>query len=280
MTSEEFRQDLHLYIDDIYDKCQNMKNVFEEIFMEFHRICKKNSITYYAAFGTLLGIKRDNSFIIPWDDDCDVLLPIIQRDALHIALEKDLGNDFFFSSPEKDPNYDLLMLRIGKKGYDLEVFHLDVFYLIGAPKNENEQKMMRESVGKLFRLHNEKMAVKSQKVFALYRGKKYIALTVLKQKIWYYFTDTIRQYDKICKKYSYTSADYYIVIGGGAECFPKTIFEPRQEISINGISCFAPYDPELFLKIRYGNYSAFASINERFREFYYNFLSENAAKSE
>ena len=50
------------------------------------RVCREHGLTYYLAYGTLLGAVRHGGFV-PWDDDVDVMMPRADHDRLAVALE-------------------------------------------------------------------------------------------------------------------------------------------------------------------------------------------------
>ncbi len=82
-----------------------------EIFNEFYKICKKNNIRIFLAFGTALGAIRHNGFI-PWDDDIDIFIFEEDRKRLREICIKDLPPNFFYQSVETDPEYRLAIDRI------------------------------------------------------------------------------------------------------------------------------------------------------------------------
>ncbi|MCC8050518.1 MAG: LicD family protein [Clostridiales bacterium] len=52
---------------------EDLKLIELDIMKKIHKICTKNGLQYYLAFGSLIGAVRHNGFI-PWDDDIDIYM--------------------------------------------------------------------------------------------------------------------------------------------------------------------------------------------------------------
>ena len=74
------------------------------ILVEVDRICRRHSIGYWLASGTLLGAMRHDGFI-PWDDDVDIEL--MRDDYLRLMeiLPDELPTDMALQTSTTDPNY-------------------------------------------------------------------------------------------------------------------------------------------------------------------------------
>jgi len=89
---------------------------------EIHRVCVKNDIPYALIAGSALGIVNYKGFI-PWDDDIDVCVERKDWKRFIEALNKDLGDDFYFQCFENDKKFNTIAgpsMKVRKKNTFIE----------------------------------------------------------------------------------------------------------------------------------------------------------------
>ncbi|MCI9250381.1 MAG: LicD family protein [Lachnospiraceae bacterium] len=154
MTIEEFYQEVVNSplcpdnFDAIYKEFRLYQRDAIRTLNEFHRICEKHNIRYILGYGSLLGAVRDHGQV-PWDYDVDVYIPYEERERLLSALDKELGNDYYYECPENCRNFPSFMIRMSPKEYDTEAVHVDIFYIIGAPDEKTELYLFSERMKQL-----------------------------------------------------------------------------------------------------------------------------------
>ena len=88
----------------MYDDIQPLHEKQYEILKELKRVCDENGLTYFLAYGTLIGAVRHKGFI-PWDDDIDTGMPLSDYRKLQDLFITGAFNDrFFLQSPITDPD--------------------------------------------------------------------------------------------------------------------------------------------------------------------------------
>lgn len=112
-----------------------------ELLLKIDEICKENNLEYYLAYGTLLGAIRHKGFI-PWDTDIDIMVKISHYDKFCKILNKKLPKKMYLFQRENDSSYENLFARVGLRKKAHHKLHIDIFPIVGAPKNELMQKII------------------------------------------------------------------------------------------------------------------------------------------
>ena len=69
---------------------EELQKIELEILKYIDKVCKENNLTYFLAYGTLIGAIRHKGFI-PWDDDVDIQMPRDDYNKLCDILKEENG---------------------------------------------------------------------------------------------------------------------------------------------------------------------------------------------
>lgn len=132
-----------------------------DLLSEFIRVCKKNSLRFFADGGTMLGAVR-HSGMIPWDDDIDLTMPRHDYEILCKIASKEFVQPYFWQTEETDPTSrrghaqlrNMLTTGILENErnnglcFNQGIF-IDIFPLDSIPDDLNQRKEFLEKLTKI-----------------------------------------------------------------------------------------------------------------------------------
>lgn len=115
-----------------------MKSILMDILKHIDEFCTKEGITYYAAYGTMLGAVRHNGFI-PWDDDIDLVMKRNDYERFIQLFPSDRELDICITNVSIDPEYPYTYSKVYdtrskmreylykkyKMGVNIDIFPID-----------------------------------------------------------------------------------------------------------------------------------------------------------
>lgn len=225
---------------------EEVKKIQVEMLVDFDSFCRKNNITYFLAYGTLLGAIRHKGYI-PWDDDIDVMVP---RPEIEKLVKSYHSDKYAIIDTDNDSLYEFPYPRMVskntflKKGFFARTYgvFIDIYPIDAFPASEEGIQKYRDDLEKVRKVRAFWIRLRN-KVF------KYLPIS------WFPF---VREYTKKHREV-FRSIPYHtscLVHACNASNTPlnKYIFEDRVEVEFEGNSFFAPVGWDEFLKNSYGDY--------------------------
>lgn len=263
MNSDQFRQEIHEYVDNVYNTFLEKREVLVELLMLFRNVCEKNNIQYYLCFGSMIGAVRDQG-LIPWDSDIDVCIKVTDAEKLCAALKKDLPEGYYYKSVFEDTEYSLFMTRIYKDGYDTSAYNLDIYYVFGGPDDMNACSALAKEIKKLHYARHTKYQVPKRENY--YSKYSYILKRIRHMK--YAFTSyksTYKKYMKYIHQYDMEKSKYVILLND-THAIPREAFESPVTVNMLGLEWPIPCGYDRILTDDYKDYMKYYPIKNRFDE--------------
>lgn len=253
---------------------QELKKICLNILKYIDEICRKNKISYFIGFGTLIGAIRHKGFI-PWDDDIDVCM--FREDYKKFIKIMEKQNKYQLICPETDDCYYWTFARVSDKSTKLvlkglpEVNNLgvfvDVFPIDNAPPSSEVNEWLEYYIKidkKVKRTVPHSRKYKNQNIKTiLSRVKNYpFRLIYCEKNFKKYREELIAHITKYnnseSKKCIISSTPYNI-----KAIFNKKDFLSTIEMEFEGIKVLAPIGYDNILKQLYGDYMKLPPIEKR-----------------
>lgn len=249
-----------------------------DILLEFDRLCRDRGLTYYLAYGTLLGAVRHGGFI-PWDDDIDVLMPRADYERLVEEFPKACAVAHYRLVSPEDPISRHSFIKImdtrtvkiesnmdytpGALGIDMDVFPLD-----GQPEGESDHRVWYEKLQRCYRMADFPVRKtyggrKKRWPLALinFLGGKRRWLGIAIKGFWQ------RRALRLHRQYPYGSSSWVGMVehcfGCEKQRYPRQLFEETTLLEFEGHLFPAPAQYDEVLRICYGDYMTPPPESER-----------------
>lgn len=260
-------------------KLEEIHEANYELLKAVDKLCKKIGVTYYLAYGTLLGAVRHKNFI-PWDDDVDIWMKRDDYTKLfdYMSYHKEELYPIYFCSRIYTKNYEYGINRITNLMYkyvdtrthiesQYGIF-IDVYPLDAVADSYNKFRKLYKRVDHLNTMYILYLQDKSysgnfvgglikrianRMLLVIFKSQTNIANYIEKK------TNEIisNNYKKDC--------DYLCVVvwWGYMKIHEKEIFDDTVAVTINNYEFPAPKEYDKLLREIYGDYMKLPPKEER-----------------
>lgn len=246
-----------------------IKNLLLNILKEIDSFCAENNLTYYLAYGTLLGAVRHKGFI-PWDDDIDISMPRPDYEKF-ISTFKSNNSRYQVISRVKDKKYPYFFAKVHDTNTILDVettfkFHLgvyvDIFPIDAIPLEKNLQKKFIRKFNFYRNIYNIK-AIKYNNKRSIY--KNLILLTSRLVTSFFSLSFLSDKIDRISKTYGFSDHKLVSIAATTDQrlILDKELFSDGIKLRFEDMDANVPKGYIEILSKNYGNYLKLPPIEKQ-----------------
>jgi lipopolysaccharide cholinephosphotransferase len=260
-------------------KLQDLPDIqkhLQSILAEIIKVCDSLHLTYFAFFGTLLGVVRHSNFI-PWDDDIDIAMPRPDYEKFIAKAQQLLPSYLFVQNFHTEADYLLYYTKIRDSrtsyfevtdcfskinhGLWVDVFPIDGDS--GRPFSRFKTNMLFREYGAYeaarFRSFNFRTDLKGMAKF------KHSLVSGLGSLRFYHENpqELLTHVDRLLRKNSFKTQGicWCSFISFPADAF----FGPAERYgNFNGLKVRIPFDSERILATGFGDYMKLPPVEKRF----------------
>ena len=230
-----------------------------EMLEEFDVFCRKNSLRYSLAYGTLIGAIRHKGFI-PWDDDVDIIMPLPDM----LKAKSLLNSEFIkISDIDTEHHYGYHFPRITHKlsfskdgliSKSNGVF-IDLYFAISMPKDKEKVEFFFKGADDIY--YKRRFISRFRKVLCKYLPiKNIIGYNIIQKQ----YSDYYR------KAFTYSEVGNFFAVGGRAvwkEYYSFNFFDKLIEVDFEGRKFLASSHYHEWLTQEYGDYMQLPPEDQR-----------------
>lgn len=253
-----------------------------DLLNEFQQVCKRYNLTWFMAYGSLIGTVRHHGFI-PWDNDIDVLMPRADYDKFCEITPKEFQPPYFLQTPLTEqgkfyrPYAKLCNLETTgaseqewKQGINAGLF-IDIFVLDEIP---NDMRMVLSANKKISNIGH------MSRFLSPYKNHRK-GLMLLKHCVWWCIWKAIyremlgdsmfKKVNDICRKLNQIEGDRLANITVGwkpKEAWNKNLFKDVIMMPFETLLVPIPIGYDSILRQQYGDYMQLPPIANRINHEY------------
>lgn len=247
---------------------QEVKRLEVEILNYIVSVCQEHNLTYFLAYGTLLGAVRHKGFI-PWDDDVDIWMPTEDYDKF-IKITRGRQGGKFRTLTAEDTSYYYAFAKVVNTQTHVEEPYVDDIpqlgiwvdvFPLGGTISKNSAKFLLANV-----LDNARISAVHTRIPPKVTGVKRALITpiwVLCRLIGYRLF--LKLYMKLTRVPFGSTPNVCAIscVYDLRHSYPQAAFEQTTRLEFEGKLYNAPSGYKRILEIEYGDYMTLPPESER-----------------